>query len=447
MFLFVTANEHERNAFEAKFKRDEERYIKGKTYYLGTFGYYSAAYIHIYKQGNNNPEATRLVGELINELKPNAVVMVGIAFGANEGSQKIGDVLVSEMILPYVDVKLRESKREYKETARVVGFQLLNAFREDSEWIHTVPDYKSGQENKSVRADVHVGAILTGPCLIDNYNIRQKLLKDFIRYEPIGGEMEAFGIYSETQISGVSEWIIIKGICDWGYNKSSEKKHEYQKVASEAAVDYCFHVFSRKGVFDSLVEKQNVTGTGMETAIVQKVKEMPKFVFTIDINGNAINFDEHTANALKEWYEQKATDIISEMRDESLRGTFNVVLNDLRVQNVDKILGEIYDKQQKGISLTEYEYNLVLCGVKTLTRDNVFTASAIELFLSNRVVRAGLGIYHLKEIQDMIMELLNFSYGDLTYKIPNNRELIPLAVFLNFNKENAKHEQFQKNTL
>lgn len=44
VFLFVTANEHEREAFEAKFIRQESKYILGKTYYLGQFGLYPAAY-------------------------------------------------------------------------------------------------------------------------------------------------------------------------------------------------------------------------------------------------------------------------------------------------------------------------------------------------------------------------------------------------------------------
>ena len=44
IFLFVTANEHEREAFETRFIRKEERYILGKTYYMGLFGNYSVAY-------------------------------------------------------------------------------------------------------------------------------------------------------------------------------------------------------------------------------------------------------------------------------------------------------------------------------------------------------------------------------------------------------------------
>lgn len=130
IFLFVTANEHEREAFELKFIRKEERYILGKTYYMGLFGNYSVAYIHIEEQGPTNPAAIPLVGELVRELNPIAVVMVGIAFGADESKQKIGDVLVSDKILPYDSQKVLKDKTIYKEIPKEVGFQLLNAFKE-----------------------------------------------------------------------------------------------------------------------------------------------------------------------------------------------------------------------------------------------------------------------------------------------------------------------------
>lgn len=68
VFLFVTANEHEREAFEAKFTRQENKYILGKTYYLGQFGLYPAAYIHVDEQGVINPAAMPLVSQLVHDL-------------------------------------------------------------------------------------------------------------------------------------------------------------------------------------------------------------------------------------------------------------------------------------------------------------------------------------------------------------------------------------------
>jgi len=276
IFLFVTANEHERTAFEEKFVCTEEKYILGKTYYMGIFGNYPAAYIHIDEQGVTNPAAIPLVGQLVNELRPAAVIMVGIAFGVNEHKQKIGDVLVSDKILPYDSQKLLEDKVEYKELPKEVGFQLLNAFREYRDWVYYLPS--------SEQSLVYIGAILTGSRLINNYKYRTQLINDFADNKPIGGEMEAQGIYSMARLHGIAEWIIVKGICDWGYKKDNPNKEKDQETAARAAVDYCFHVFSRTGVFDSLVmdritdfsrnEKKTLTKAQDATQHIQSIKNM-----------------------------------------------------------------------------------------------------------------------------------------------------------------------------
>ncbi|MCI9428161.1 MAG: hypothetical protein HFI81_10505 [Eubacterium sp.] len=250
IFLFVTANEHEREAFEARFILKEKRNILGKPYYMGRFGNYTVAYIHMEEQGPTNPAATPLVGELVRELNPIAVVMVGIAFGADESKQKIGDVLVSDKILPYDSQKVLKDKTIYKEVPKEVGFQLLNAFREYRDWNYYLTN--------SMKSVVHIGSMLTGSSLIDNYEFRSRLLTDFVDNKPIGGEMEAQGIYTISRLHGIPEWIIVKAICDWGYNKNNPNKEKDQEIAANAAVDYCYHVFSRSGVFDSLVKKNKM---------------------------------------------------------------------------------------------------------------------------------------------------------------------------------------------
>ena len=108
-----------------------------------------------------------------------------------------------------------------------------------------------------MQSSVHIGSILTGSKLINNYEFRSKLLRDFSEQKPIGGEMEAQGIYLISRLYGVSEWIIVKGICDWGFEKDNPNKENDQKIAANAAIDYCYHVFMRDGVFDHLIKKRN----------------------------------------------------------------------------------------------------------------------------------------------------------------------------------------------
>jgi len=245
LFLFITANEHEQAAFKSKFISEKKDSIKGKSYRIGKFGQYNAAHIHIDEQGYTNPASVPLVGELARKLNPIGVVMVGIAFGADERVQKIGDVLVSKKIISYDAERIKEDFNAYKEDVKESGFQLFNAFGDSDDWIYLIGDR---------RATVHKGAILTGSKLINNLGFKNKLLNDFKSYSPIGGEMEAYGIYSLCRLHSITEWIIVKAICDWAYDKDTNKE-EFQQMASRAAVDYCYHIFSQN-VFDDLVKSQ-----------------------------------------------------------------------------------------------------------------------------------------------------------------------------------------------
>ncbi|MCL2049096.1 MAG: hypothetical protein FWG87_10255 [Defluviitaleaceae bacterium] len=285
LFLFVTANKYEKSAFENKFISESKDFIKGKSYKIGKLGLYNVAHIHIDEQGYTNPASIPLVGELAKIINPIAVIMVGIAFGVDEYKQAIGDVLVSKKILPYDTERIKESSNEYKEDSKETGFQLFNAFSDSDDW-----DYYIG----SKRATVYKGAILTGSKLINNYEFRNKLLTDFKSYQPIGGEMESYGVYSLCRLHGITEWIIVKAICDWAYHKDL-CKDKYQKIASESAVDYCYYIFSQKGVFGSLIESGTVADLNPTIPLDHEPKQFnalpstPAQPGSMIVSGNTVN--------------------------------------------------------------------------------------------------------------------------------------------------------------
>jgi nucleoside phosphorylase len=139
LFLFVTANPNEKKAFENKFEIEKEDSIKAKSYKIGKFGKYDAAYIHIDEQGPAAPAGIHLVGELVREINPIGVVMVGIAFGADKKYQKIGDVLVSQKILTYDYEKVgKKYVSKYPQDPKEPGFQLLNAFSNSDGWVYHI---------------------------------------------------------------------------------------------------------------------------------------------------------------------------------------------------------------------------------------------------------------------------------------------------------------------
>lgn len=51
--------------------------------------------------------------------------------------------------------------------------------------------------------------------------------------------MKGSGLASVAMANNLYEWIIVKGICDRGYDKQGENKDRYQKIVMESAISLC----------------------------------------------------------------------------------------------------------------------------------------------------------------------------------------------------------------
>jgi hypothetical protein len=76
---------------------------------------------------------------------------------------------------------------------------------------------------------VRFGLLLSGQKLLDNLDYRESLKALFP--EAIGGEMEGVGLYVSASEAKI-DWIIVKGICDWGHKKNHADKDARQKLAA-----------------------------------------------------------------------------------------------------------------------------------------------------------------------------------------------------------------------
>ena len=74
----------------------------------------------------------------------------------------------------------------------------------------------------------------------------------------IGGEMEATGLAAACSNNNIHEWIVIKGISDWGDGNKVKNKEENQKIAINNAVSYCEYIFSKEKVFDEIFEENPI---------------------------------------------------------------------------------------------------------------------------------------------------------------------------------------------
>lgn len=173
--------------------------------------------------GAKSPDGAILtISKAASELSPDYMIMIGIAFGMKEDAehpdtpkaQKMGDVLVSTEIEDYGSCKITEKgviERGSKIPADPV---LLKRFTQ------AVALWEG--------ATVRPGLIITNDKLVNQLEFVNGLRERF--KDAIGGEMEGCGFLANYK----NPWILVKGICDFGHDKSDE----YQDIAATNAIAY-----------------------------------------------------------------------------------------------------------------------------------------------------------------------------------------------------------------
>jgi nucleoside phosphorylase len=81
-------------------------YDDAYTYYFGKFGKYNIAHVQSNMGAVGRDSAIMTISRAISSITPRFVIMIGIAFGVNSEKQNIGDVLISEGIIPYDNTRI-----------------------------------------------------------------------------------------------------------------------------------------------------------------------------------------------------------------------------------------------------------------------------------------------------------------------------------------------------
>lgn len=188
------------------------------------------------EMGSTSPGASlSTIGDAIDDIRPKAAIMVGIAFGVNEKKQAIGDIIVARQLQLYelarigttVEGKKSIVSRGDKVTAST---QILSRLRlAEAGW--------SGRK-------VRYGVILSGEKLVDNVDYRSEL--EAIGGEVEGGEMEGAGLYAAAIDRNV-DWIIVKSICDWADGNKSTNKARRQALAAEQSTEFVLRALQQGG--------------------------------------------------------------------------------------------------------------------------------------------------------------------------------------------------------
>lgn len=153
--------------------------------------------------------------KVIDILNPDALIMCGICLGnkAHKDSLKMGDILVSTEIWDYETAKITDSSTEYRGKTIPVSSSLVQLFRR-TEFNFSTP--------------VHFGLMAAGDKLVN----KKDFVKQLVNYQSgiIGAEMEGLAVVSTCQAKR-KDCILVKAICDWGFDKTDE----YQQLAAANA--------------------------------------------------------------------------------------------------------------------------------------------------------------------------------------------------------------------
>lgn len=164
--------------------------------------------------------AGMVLPEALRELDVRYLVSAGICFGlkpTKDGKpyQKYGDVLIANGIQDYETQRVGDIKVQRGERLPASN-GLLAAARIARDRI-VQSDYK-----------VYEGLFVSGQKLVDKEALVEELRGIFP--DAIGGEMEGNAIAAASVFKG-RQWILIKGICDWGF----DKRDKWQEVAAKNA--------------------------------------------------------------------------------------------------------------------------------------------------------------------------------------------------------------------
>lgn len=368
-FLFITANEHEETEFLSRIvylDRDGKKTkINGRNmnYNVGIFGKYLVAHAHCREQGSGKDGASySTVNEAYNELKPKGVIMIGIGYGVSEevdNLQKIGDIMIShavqgcnyEKIQNDPEGKVSELDRDKKYFPSnfiknaFSSFSSRHSFSKHQGVILSKEHLINHKEYKESLIKKHESAssLKTG-----TNRTQLPIWKEDNNLKIIGGEMEGVGLAAAMKDNGNDNWIIVKGICDWAWDKENLKE-ERQKLAAKNSTAFCYELFMK----DNL---NKITGVVQAPQKYQKIREQTediinKYAMFYYRNKHRISF-KRLSNVTR----------ISErvLRKIEHEGTPHYALERLKAEKIDSFLdagGDILSSKVSDFMKEFYNHN------------------------------------------------------------------------------------------
>jgi len=249
--LILTANPIEKAVFHFCITEQTKEKIRRFRYkelfvYVLKWGRYWVAHIPQLETGANKDHGSnKTLQRVLEVFSPNIVISLGVAFGIDNKTQNIGDVIVSKRLFPYSENKRDEDKIKPDR----------NQDKTIDDWLHA-----SLVNTIGFLDDVTYGSVLSGGSVMSSFEEKDKVCLGYTKNDFIvGGEMEGTALFQIAKTEGIP-CAIIKGICDWGVAKNDifpedrakEEvfKDSLQAYAMEEAFEKCMPLLMDKTLFN-----------------------------------------------------------------------------------------------------------------------------------------------------------------------------------------------------
>jgi nucleoside phosphorylase len=168
-------------------------------------------------------------GHLIRHLAPDYIVLTGICFGLRPDQQQMGDIVIANAVQNIDPRKITDGGDMYRGHREGTSAPLHSRFLAESvTW--------RGAPGSDVTPRVHNGVVLCSNAVVNSAETVAELRRAFP--DAIAGEMEGSGVSEAADEDVKPDWIVVKAICDWGFDKGDDHHRE----AANNAADYVMHV-------------------------------------------------------------------------------------------------------------------------------------------------------------------------------------------------------------
>ncbi len=207
--------------------------------------------------------------QCLQHLKPNYVLMVGIAGGV-EGEVNLGDVVVCEEVIYYENTKENPGFSDQRPQVLRADWMLLDRAKNytDINWHNLIHAERPADPRSTDAPTVHFGPIASGEKVIANADRLEELKQLHSKLAAV--EMESFGVALATsEWTGNPKFIAFRGVSDYA---NESKEDSWQAYAADSAAAFTVG-FLRSGGIPLRVVAQSQHQTG-ETLVVIRHQSM-----------------------------------------------------------------------------------------------------------------------------------------------------------------------------